>query len=282
MIAGVSDVQRYKMIVAYRGTHYHGWAHQEVPPTWKKKVDPPDKFGTGGLPTIYRALAQAIQHVVRHPVAVVGSSRTDTGVHGKAQLAHFDTTQLEIPNDGLRRAINHQLPDDILVRDLEAVSFDFHAIRSTTRKRYQYLIWHAEDRPPFLAGYCWHRWQELDVPAMREGAAYLVGEHDFTSFAKAGHGRRSAVRTIYGIDIAYRPPRLVIGIEGNGFLWNMVRIIVGTLVAVGLGHVKPEDVKQMLEAKDRRAARGTAPASGLYLQWIKTDGVKSDDAGEEE
>jgi len=256
------------MVLAYRGTRYHGWAHQEIPPTWKGPVDRPDQYGVRGLLTVHREVTRALQYVLKHPVGVIGASRTDTGVHAKAQLAHFDTT-VKIPLVGMRRAINHALPEDILVRTLEPVPFEFHAIRSVLRKRYQYLIWHHEDRPPLLAGFAWHRWQEIDVDAMREAAKYLVGLHDFASFAKAKHKRRSTIREIYGIDISYRPPRLVIGVEGNGFLWHMVRIIVGTLTAVGMGLEKPEAVKAMLEARDRKAALSTAPPAGLYLQWVR-------------
>ena len=219
-------------------------------------------------------MLHAIRHVVRHPVIVVGSSRTDSGVHAKGQIAHFDTDKTQIIPGDLRRAINHQLPEDILVRAVEPVPRDFDAIWSTVRKRYQYFIWHALDRPLFFCDLAWHRWLELDVDAIREAARYFVGEHDFTSFSRPGHGRESAIRTIHSLDITYRKPKLVIGVEGSGFLWHMVRIIVGTLVEVGLGRFRPEQMQEMLEAKDRRAAGPTAPPQGLYLQWIQTNEEK--------
>lgn len=168
-------------------------------------------------------------------------------------------------------AVNHRLPADILIRAIEPVGQSFDAIRSTVRKRYQYFIWNAPDRSPFFSELCWHRWQQLDIAAMRAAAGRLVGEHDFASFAKPGHGRDNTVRTVHDCEVSRRGPMLVIGICGSGFLWNMVRIIVGTLVEVGLGRYAPADVAAMLAARDRQAAGSTAPPHGLYLQWIVTD-----------
>jgi tRNA pseudouridine38-40 synthase len=200
---------------------------------------------------------------------LVGSSRTDAGVHAKAQIAHFDTDQLQIPPRGLRMAVNSRLPADILVRKIEAAPETFDAIASTASKRYQYAIWNAPDRPNFFPDLCWHRWHKLDADAMHEAAQVLVGEHDFMSFARPGHGRENTVRTIFSCEVSARLPRLVIGIEGSGFLWNMVRIIVGTLVEVGMGKYDTAKVREMLAAKDRQAAGPTAPPHGLYLQWIR-------------
>ena len=258
--------QRYKLTIAYRGTRYHGWQSQPAIETWKGETPPEGE----GIPTIQGELVKAIARVVRHPVQLVGSSRTDAGVHAKGQIAHFDTDQVQIPLRGLRRGINSLLPADILVRDVEAVHDSFDAIQSTTRKRYQYSIWNAEDRPVFFNDLAWHRWQHLDIGAMSSAAGHLVGEHDFASFARPGHGRDHTVRTVYACDVTHRPPRLVIGVEGSGFLWNMVRIIVGTLVQVGIGRIKADEIPGMLAACDRAAGGPTAPPHGLYLQWIRT------------
>lgn len=260
------DLQRYKLTIAYRGTRYHGWQTQRTPPTWKGAV-PVDG---AGIPTVQETLERALSAVVRHPVSILGSSRTDTGVHAKGQIAHFDTDQTQIPLEGLRRAVNARLPDDILIRAIDPVDPGFDAVGSTVSKRYQYLIWHASDRPVFVADLAWHRWQQLNVRAMQSAAEMLVGTHDFASFARPGHRREHTVRTILSFEVAYRPPRLVIGVEGTGFLWNQVRIMVGTLVEVGQGRYAAEAVARMLEAKDRKSAGGTAPAHGLYLQWVKT------------
>lgn len=213
-----------------------------------------------------------LTHVVRHPVTVVGSSRTDSGVHAKGQVAHFDTDQVQIPPEGLRRAANVRLPDDILIHSIEPVSQSFDAILSTTSKRYQYFVWNSDDRPPFFSELVWHRWQPLDAAAMDEAARHFIGEHDFASFARPGHGRENTVRHVLDCRVTRRGCRVIFGVESRGFLWNMVRIIVGTLVEVGFGRHRPEAIAEMIAAKDRRAAGPTAPAHGLYLQWIKTTG----------
>lgn len=288
--------QRYKLTVAYRGTRYHGWQQQALLPSYKgerqrefvQEVEREDEpsveqitaSGAGAvtgeegasLPTIQGELTKAIGGIVGHPVSLVGSSRTDAGVHAKGQVVHFDTDKVQIPREGLRRAINHRLPSDILVRSIEPVPDTFNAVTSTRSKRYQFIIWSSLDRPLFFSDLAWHRWQDLDVPKIARAAAHFVGEHDFASFARPGHGRESTVRTIYACDVRFRPPKLVIGVEGSGFLWNMVRIIVGTLVQVGLGRTQPEQIPEILAAKDRSAAGPTAPPHGLYLQWIKMAG----------
>jgi tRNA pseudouridine38-40 synthase len=260
-----SPVQRYKLTLAYRGTRYHGWQEQGHSNTWKGDI-PADGSGP---PTVQELLRRALEHVCRHPVRVVGSSRTDAGVHAKGQVAHFDTPMLQIPPEGLRRGTNSRLPDDILITKIEPVPATFDAISSTLEKRYQYVIWNALDRPPFFSELVFHRFQPLDRQAMQQAAAALVGEHDFASFAKPGHGRANTVRTVHECVVHARGPRVVIGVRGSGFLWNMVRIIAGTLVEVGLGRFKAEDVPAMLAARNRAAAGPTAPAQGLYLQWIR-------------
>src|SRR3984957_4852695 len=138
--------QRYKLTIAYRGTRYHGWQAQPAIATWKGETPPPGE----GIPTIQGELVKAITGMVRHPVFLVGSSRTDAGVHAKGQVAHFDTDQTQIPIEGLRRAVNHRLPEDVLIRSIEAAADSFDAITSTRSKRYQYLIWNHADRPLFF------------------------------------------------------------------------------------------------------------------------------------
>jgi tRNA pseudouridine38-40 synthase len=258
--------QRYMLTIAYRGTHYHGWQWQAANPlTWKG----PRPAEGRGIPTVQETLAREIQGVVGHRVRLVGSSRTDAGVHAKGQVAHFDTDQLQIPPDGLRRAVNARLPDDIVIRTIRPVPDTFDAIVSTRSKRYQYAVLNTPTRSVFAADLAWHRWEPLDAAAMADAAARLVGEHDFASFTRPGHGRENTVRTILGCDVSTRGGRIVIGVEGTGFLWNMVRIIAGTLVEIGHGRRRPEEIDAMLAAKDRRAAGGTAPPHGLFLQWIR-------------
>lgn len=257
--------QRYKLTIAYRGTRYHGWQAQPLMDTYTGDLPPEGE----GIPTIQETVSRALARVVRHPVNLIGSSRTDAGVHAKGQVAHFDTDKVQIPPERLRTAVNHQLPSDILIRVIEPVPDTFDALLSTARKRYQYFIWNAPDRPVFFSDLAWHRWHTLDVEAMKEAAAHLVGRHDFASFARPGHGRDNTMRTIYACEVHARLPRLVIAVEGSGFLWNMVRIIVGTLVQIGIGRYKPQQIPQMLEAKSRQAAGPTAPPHGLYLHWIR-------------
>jgi tRNA pseudouridine38-40 synthase len=277
-------LQRYKLTVAYRGTRYHGWQQQPALPSYKGERQPglgvapvsppgPAREAAAGeqIPTIQGELKKAIAGVVGHPVDVVGSSRTDAGVHAKGQVVHFDTDKVQIPIEGLRRAINHRLPADILIRSIEPVPDGFDAIASTTTKRYQYLIWNHADRPLFFSDLAWHRWHYLDVPKIIEAAGHVIGEHDFASFARPGHGRENTVRTVHSCCVTFRPPKLVIGVEGSGFLWNMVRIMVGTLVEVGLGRTEPGAIPDILNARDRQAAGPTAPPHGLYLQWVRTD-----------
>jgi tRNA pseudouridine38-40 synthase len=259
-------MQRYRLTIAYRGTNYHGWQRQTFNLSYK---GPPPPDGQG-IPTIQEALARALGTVVGHPVNLVGSSRTDAGVHAKGQLAHFDTTQVQIPPDGLRRATNARLPDDIVIRKIKPVPASWDAIRSTESKRYQYAIWNDRDRPALFGDLVWHRWQPLDIAAMRQGAAEFVGTHDFASFAHPEHGRSNSIRTVLACEVSRRGHLVVIGIEGTGFLWNMARIMVGTLVQVGLGSYGPEVIPTMLAARQRTAGGPTAPAHGLYLQWIKT------------
>jgi len=255
---------RYKLVIAYRGTAYHGWQTQSTPPSWKGAV----AAAGAGIPTVQQTVQRALASIVCHPVALAGSSRTDAGVHARGQVAHFDTTALQIPSENLRMAVNARLPTDILIRSIEPISHAFDAVFSTLRKRYEYIIWNELDRPVFNADLAWHRWQTLDVDAMRCAAEALAGTHDFASFAKPGHRREHTVRSVTTIDVRRDAGQIIVAIEGTGFLWQMVRIIVGTLVEVGMGRTHADEIPPMLQAKDRRAAGPTAPAHGLYLHEI--------------
>lgn len=257
--------QRYKLVVAYRGTRYHGWQAQPHMETYTGELPPVGQ----GIPTIQETLTRALENVVRHPLILVGSSRTDAGVHAKGQVVHFDTDQVQIPKEGIRKAANHQLPPDMLIRSIEPVPTSFDAIRSTISKRYQYCIWNARERNVFGNDLAWHRWQRFDVDAMRAAAPQFIGTHDFASFARPGHGRENTIRTVLDCSVSAAGPRVVIGVEGSGFLWNMVRIMAGTLVQVGIGAISPEQIAPMIAARDRQAAGPTAPPHGLFLQWIK-------------
>ena len=257
--------QRYKLTIAYRGSRYHGWQAQPALESFKGEPPPQGE----GIPTIQEMVARTVASVVGHPINLVGSSRTDARVHAKAQVAHFDTDQVQIPREGLRQAVNARLPEDIVIRAIEPAPETFDAITSTVSKRYQYFIWNAPDRPVFFTDLAWHRWHPLDVEAMARAAGDFAGEHDFASFARPGHGREHTVRTIHACSVHARRPRIVIAVEGSGFLWNMVRIMVGTLVEIGMGKRPADSVPAMLAARAREASGPTAPPHGLFLQWIK-------------
>lgn len=215
----------------------------------------------------------AVSRIVCHPAVVVGASRTDAGVHAKGQVCHFDTTATHIPIEGLRMAINAQLPGDIVIRTIEPTRPDFDSIFDAVHKRYQYAVWTTADRNVFAQDLHFHRWQKLDYDAMGAAVGHFVGEKDFASFCRTGHGRPHTVRTVTECSLHRRGPLLVIAVSGKGFLWNQVRIIAGTLVEIGLGRFAPDDVPRMLAARDRKASGSTAPACGLYLQWIQHSDV---------
>ncbi|HRQ76867.1 MAG TPA: tRNA pseudouridine(38-40) synthase TruA [Phycisphaerales bacterium] len=253
---------RYKLTVAYDGTHFHGW----------QKQHPPD---SEPLRTAQGVLETAIREVVREPVCVLGASRTDAGVHAVGQVAAF-TSEQEIPIDRLPRAINGKLPDDIQVRRAELAPPDFDPIQHCTSKGYRYRIAHSvahhpEGRMPLFDRHfiAWSPYV-LDAGKMHEAAQRLVGTHDFASFTRMHHGRESTVRTVFSCDVAATSSRrLKIDISGNGFLYNMIRIIAGTLTDVGRGVYPPEHIDAILTARDRTAAGSTMPPEGLCLRWVR-------------
>ena len=248
---------RYKLTVAYRGTAYHGWQRQ-LPP------------GGAELPTVQNALRLALQRVVGHPVTVQGSSRTDSGVHALGQVAHFDTIRTAIAPDKIVQATNARLPIDVRINSCEAVSPEFDAIRSTLEKAYRYVVHNAPLKDPFRGDLAFHVPRPLDVEAMRTAAAAFVGEHDFASFAKPGHGRETTVRTVLSATIERRGEDVVLEFTGKGFLWHQVRIMSGTLIEIGLGRRDVSAAADMLAARDRLRSGPTAAAHGLYLLWVRT------------
>ncbi len=207
----------------------------------------------------------------RQPISLVGASRTDTGVHARGQVAHFEAAT-PIPLERLAPAINSRLPDDVEVVEARVVPHSFDAIRSVISKQYRYRLYNADRRPLELRNYVYHCWTPLEFASMRDAAARLVGTHDFAGFAAASHGRLTTVRTIHACRVDASPtlfPEVHLFVEGDGFLYNMVRIIAGTLVEVGRGRFTPEVIDQVLQTGDRRLAGPTLPASGLWLEWIR-------------
>ncbi|MFZ0426982.1 MAG: tRNA pseudouridine(38-40) synthase TruA [Acidobacteriota bacterium] len=238
--------QKYRAIIQYAGTRYAGWQIQK------------------NALTVQGVLRETLSRLAGYPVTVVGSGRTDSGVHALGQVAHFFFPEKESIPD-LRRALNALLPWDIRVIRLAPAAPGFHAQKQALKKRYEYRILTAAVLPPFLHARVHHLPLRLDFDALQEGAALLRGRHDFSSFTAAASRVRSHTRTVLLSDFRRKGHRLVYRIEADGFLHHMVRNIVGTLIEVGLGKRRPQDLPALLEARDRTLAGPTAPADGLYL-----------------
>lgn len=234
------------LTVAYDGTNYKGWQIQ------------PDEM------TIEGVLNSELSRLLNEDIHVIGASRTDTGVHALGAVCVFDTGS-SIPGDKFSFALNQSLPDDIRIMASKQTADDFHPRKTSCRKTYEYRIYNDTFPLPTKRLYTHHVYGPLDEKLMQEAGQYLVGEHDFTSFSSAGGQAVSPVRTIYELGVRREACEVVITVTGNGFLYNMVRIIAGTLIEAGQGKYPPGKVKDMLKAKDRAAAGQTAPACGLTL-----------------
>lgn len=243
-------VRNIKLTIAYDGTEYHGW-----------QIQP-------GLRTIQGVLAEAIGDLLGCKVRVCGASRTDAGVSalGQAGLIQIDSP---IPVENLAGAITGRLPPDIAIIEAVEVPRGFDVIGAVRRKWYRYTIFTGAVRPVLQIRYCWHVPTRFDIAAMSEAARMLVGEKDFKSFASTADKRENSVRTIFLCDVAEEDAWVYVDVQGNSFLYNMVRNIVGTLVEVGTGRWKPEKISEIIEARDRTAAGPIAPAAGLCLMRIE-------------
>lgn len=301
---------RYALTIAYDGTDFCGWQRQEpraeahggapIPP--RHILAPASDPALGGvapdrveLRTVQAVVQRAVREVVREPVELLGSSRTDSGVHARGQVAAFTTSKWPVERglDALLRALNGRLPDDVLVVAAAEVGEDFDPIAHAVAKGYSYTLHCGRVPPLFDRRYVQHVWEDLDVTAMQRAAACLLGEHDFAAFAAAGHGRTTTVRRVLRCEVVNageapdagpalpsmprdveRMPgarRIRIEVASGGFLYNMVRIIAGTLVEVGKGRLSAADVRAALESRDRRGAGPTLPPAGLCLEWIRHD-----------
>ena len=242
------SIRNIKLVIHYDGTNYHGWASQ--PET----------------ATVQGTIEEVIEKLTGQPVKVYGSSRTDAGVHALGQVANFRINS-PVPTENFSNALNNLLPQDITIADVCEMPDDFDAISDTVEKRYDYLINTTPIRP-VLARNQWHRPGMLDIGKMHQAAQKLVGKKDFKSFASAADQRESSVRTITLCQVEQERDVIKISVAADGFLYNMVRNIVGTLVEVGRGRWEPEIIDTILEAKDRNAGGPIAPASGLCLMEI--------------
>ena len=240
-------MKRVMLIVAYDGTEYHGW---QVQPNAR---------------TIEGELNRCLSELLQEDIQVIGASRTDAGVHAKGNIAVFDT-DARMPAEKISYALNQRLPKDIVIQKSCQVDADFHPRHCDTRKTYSYHIYRGEFPMPLRTRYSYFTYVPLDVTKMREAAAFFLGEHDFKSFCSANTQVESTVRTIEFLDVTEDDQELVITIRGNGFLYNMVRIIAGTLVDVGRGFLAVADIPNILKACNRERAGQTLPACGLVLE----------------
>lgn len=238
------------LVVAYDGTRYCGWQMQP-----------------NGI-TVEEVLNKALRDFLKEEVYVVGASRTDSGVHARGNVCVF-RSETRIAADKIAFALNNWLPDDIRIRGSLEVPYDFHPRHGRIHKTYEYRIFNHTFPDPTCRLNSHFMYLPLDVKAMREAAAYLVGRHDFKSFCSIKNTLENTVREILSLTIEQEGAMITFRVKGNGFLYNMVRIIVGTLIKVGLHVYPPEYVKEILEAKDRALAGPTARACGLTLAGIE-------------
>ncbi|MBI5431347.1 MAG: tRNA pseudouridine(38-40) synthase TruA [Planctomycetes bacterium] len=245
-------MRNVRLQIAYDGSRFHGWQRQE------------------GFYSVQEALEDAYRCVTGDSVVVHGAGRTDTGVHALRQVAHAHV-ETRLADDRLRHALNAHLAEGVVVRRLETCRDDFHARFDARGKRYMYVIATARFQPPFGNKLCHWCEQPLDLQRMRAAADLLVGEHDFSALASSGSPRSSNVRRIQSVHFIARREVFAFVVEGNGFLYNMVRTIAGTLIQVGRGRVEPCEVREILESRERKNAGPTAPPEGLYLVSVLYD-----------
>jgi len=244
-------MRNFKMTVEYDGSAYCGWQRQEN--------------GT----SIQQLLEEAIKLITGQKVAVIGSGRTDAGVHALNQVGSFRCST-KLPVNKIFMGMNSVLPPDIVVKELEEVADEFHALRDVKSKVYVYKICNQRLRPALGRNYFWHIRFPLDIGRMKKASKFLIGTHDFSCFCATGTDVKDRVRTIIDIEIKTGDEGLIeIKVEAKGFLKYMVRNIIGTLVEVGRGKRKPEEMKPIIESRDRTIAGVTAPACGLFLKEVK-------------
>lgn len=243
-------MKRYMLEVAYDGTNYCGW-----------QVQP-------GKATIEGELNKALSDLLKQEIEVIGASRTDSGVHGLGNVAVFDA-ETRIPGEKLKYALNQRLPEDIRVQTSREVASDFHPRHCDSKKTYEYRILCREVELPTERLYAHFTYRKLNLERMQRAATYVVGEHDFKSFCSAGSQVKETVRTVYSLTVEQEEDLIKIRITGSGFLYNMVRIIAGTLMEVGVGAIEPDEMREIIAGCDRGLAGPTAPARGLRLVKIE-------------
>ena len=236
--------------LAFDGKEYHGWQRQK------------------NVMTVQQALEDALSRIYAQKITLSGCSRTDAGVHAREYYCNFFAEGKGIPCEKLPYAVNIEIPRSITVLEAKEAPQKFNTRFSNRGKEYTYEIWTANHQNPFLVGYAWHYPKKLDQEKMREGAKALIGEHDFRAFMAQGSKAKTTIRTVEYIYIEEEGQKLRIRIFANGFLYNMVRIICGTLVYVGNGKMQPREVSNIVKSLDRLRAGPTAPPDGLYLSRV--------------
>lgn len=242
-------MRNIKLTIEYDGTNYNGWQRQ--------------KSGIG----VEQVVEKAIKKVVHEEIELYGASRTDSGVHALGQVANFKTNSV-MPIEKIPFALNSILPGDIVIRNAQEVSDDFHSRFSTTGKKYRYTILNDRYRSAFSRTTSYFVPSELDFEAMKKSCKYFIGTHDFDAFKSSGSSFKTTVRTIYSAELVKNENYIEFYISGGGFLYNMVRIIVGTLLNVGRGKIMPEEIEEIIQSKDRKRSGKTAPAHGLCLMEV--------------
>ena len=243
-------MKRIKLVAAYDGTNYHG-----------------SQIQNNGE-TIEGVLKAELSSLLKEEINLIGASRTDAGVHARENVYVFDT-ESRIPPEKFTYALNARLPEDIRIQDSCEVPADFHPRHQDTIKTYEYRILNCKLPLPEYRLYAHFTYDNLDVEKMKAACSFFLGEHDFASFCAAGSQVESTVREIYDLHVEKSGDLVTISVTGNGFLYNMVRIIAGTLLKVGSGHILPEEIEGIIAGKDRQLAGPTAPAKGLTLVKIR-------------
>ncbi len=242
-------MKRILLTISYDGTAYHGWQVQQ------------------NAKTIQSTLSDAVEEILKKKTVIVGTSRTDAGVHAKEFTCHLDCDD-NIPKTAFLRGVNSLLPSDIAVTDCKQVANDFHARYNAKGKTYCYNIYNSNKKDPFKLRYAWQIERPLDINKMNMFAKQIIGKHDFYAFSSAGRTVEDTVREISECFITKNGDDIRLTVTANGFLYNMVRIITGTAVAVSDGKINPEEIPEILEQKARERLGMTAPPNGLFLEKV--------------
>ena len=246
---GIGVKRNIQILLEYDGSNYHGWQRQKNALTVQEKVE------------------EAIKQITKEDIRLIGSSRTDSGVHARGQSANFYTGS-KIPIEKIPYALNSKLPIDIRIYQAIERPMGFHSCYDAIGKKYTYHIQNSAFHSALEYNRAWHIPQKLSIENMRKANEFLIGTHDFSAFRASGSLIKTSIRTITSSKLIRKDKKIILEIQGNGFLYHMVRIIMGTLVEVGMGKISYEEIMDIIKSKDRSRAGITAPAHGLYLEKV--------------